>query len=127
MPDVAASGRNIGVVDIAMDPSNPEILYAATYDRMRKPWTYMIGGPGSGLKKKIRPSRRGCAGSQASDSAGGRTRITTSRPQPGETTGLSSRPGPGRSKDLPLFSETTGMRSEARHKCQSPFIELSGL
>jgi photosystem II stability/assembly factor-like uncharacterized protein len=47
--DVVAGGRNVGVVDIAMDPLNPEILYAATYDRMRKPWTYMIGGPGSGL------------------------------------------------------------------------------
>jgi photosystem II stability/assembly factor-like uncharacterized protein len=49
--DVVEGGRNIGVVDIAMDPSNPEILYAAAYDRMRKPWTYMIGGSGSGLYK----------------------------------------------------------------------------
>ena len=49
--DVVVGGRNIGVVELAMDPSNPEILYAATYDRMRKPWTYMLGGPGSGLYK----------------------------------------------------------------------------
>jgi photosystem II stability/assembly factor-like uncharacterized protein len=49
--DVVVSGRNIGVVDVAMDPSNPEILYAATCDRLRKPWTYMLGGPGSGIYK----------------------------------------------------------------------------
>jgi len=49
--DVIESGRNIGVVDVIMDPSNPDVLYAATYDRLRKPWTYMIGGPGSGIYK----------------------------------------------------------------------------
>jgi photosystem II stability/assembly factor-like uncharacterized protein len=49
--DVAADGRTIGVVDLVMDPSDPEILYAASYDRLRKPWTYQIGGPGSGIHK----------------------------------------------------------------------------
>jgi len=47
--DVTMEGRSIGVVDVAMDPTNPDILYAATYDRLRKPWTYMLGGPGSAL------------------------------------------------------------------------------
>ncbi|MBM3284994.1 MAG: hypothetical protein FJY81_03905, partial [Candidatus Aminicenantes bacterium] len=49
--DVLVEGRNIGAVDAAMDPANPDILYAATYDRRRKPWTFMLGGPGSGLYK----------------------------------------------------------------------------
>jgi photosystem II stability/assembly factor-like uncharacterized protein len=49
--DIIVGGRNIGVVDMAMDPSNPEILYAAAYDRLRKAWTYMLGGPGSGIYK----------------------------------------------------------------------------
>ncbi len=49
--DVVVEGRNIGVVDVAMDPTNPDILYAASYDRLRKPWTYQLGGPGSGLYK----------------------------------------------------------------------------
>jgi photosystem II stability/assembly factor-like uncharacterized protein len=49
--EVVAGGRNIGAVDVAMDPSNPEILYAAACDRLRKPWTYMLGGPGSGIYK----------------------------------------------------------------------------
>lgn len=49
--DVAVEGRNIGAVDVAMDTSNPDVLYAVTYDRLRRPWTYMIGGPGSGIYK----------------------------------------------------------------------------
>ncbi len=48
---VVAQGRSIGVVDVAMDPADPNVLYAASYDRLRRPWTYMIGGPGSGIFK----------------------------------------------------------------------------
>ena len=40
-----------GVVDLAMDKSNPNILYAATYQRMRKAWGFNGGGPGSGIYK----------------------------------------------------------------------------
>ena len=34
-----------------MDPVDPETLYAASYDRLRKPWTFQLGGPGSGVHK----------------------------------------------------------------------------
>lgn len=40
-----------GAVDVAMDPSNPDILYAAMYQRQRRPWGFHGGGPGSGLFK----------------------------------------------------------------------------
>ncbi|OEK05104.1 WD40/YVTN/BNR-like repeat-containing protein [Roseivirga misakiensis] len=40
-----------GVVDVAIDPENPEIVYAATYQRRRKPFGFHGGGPGSGLHK----------------------------------------------------------------------------
>ena len=40
-----------GVVDMAMDKNNPNILYAATYQRMRKVWGFNGGGPGSGIYK----------------------------------------------------------------------------
>lgn len=40
-----------GVSDLAMDPSNPRILYAATWSHRRYPWTMQSGGPGSGLWK----------------------------------------------------------------------------
>ena len=42
---------NTGVVDVAMDPSNSDILYAATYQRRRRPYGFHGGGPGSGLHK----------------------------------------------------------------------------
>ena len=45
--------ENTGVVDVAMDPSNPNILYAATYQRRRRPYGFHGGGPGSGLYKSI--------------------------------------------------------------------------
>lgn len=43
--------EDTGVVDVAMDPSDPNTLYAATYQRRRKPYGFHGGGPGSGLHK----------------------------------------------------------------------------
>jgi photosystem II stability/assembly factor-like uncharacterized protein len=40
-----------GAVDIAMDPGNPRVLYAAFWEISRKPWRMDSGGPGSGLFK----------------------------------------------------------------------------
>lgn len=42
-----------GAVDVAMDPSNPDIMYAAMYQRQRRPWGFHGGGPGSGLYKSV--------------------------------------------------------------------------
>lgn len=44
-------GPKAGAVDLAMDPSNPRILYAAFWEVYRKPWTLESGGSGSGLWK----------------------------------------------------------------------------
>jgi photosystem II stability/assembly factor-like uncharacterized protein len=44
-------GRRIGVVDAVMDPTDPNTLYAATYDKVRLPYTFDLGGPGSRLYK----------------------------------------------------------------------------
>jgi len=38
-----------GCVDVAIDPSNNNILYAAMYQRRRSGWGFIGGGPGSGL------------------------------------------------------------------------------
>ncbi|HMO40789.1 MAG TPA: hypothetical protein PKC76_05865 [Saprospiraceae bacterium] len=43
--------EDTGVVDVAMDPSNPDVLYAASYQRRRTPFGFHGGGPGSGLYK----------------------------------------------------------------------------
>ena len=40
-----------GIVDLAMDPSNPDVLYAAAYQRLRRAWGFNGGGPGSGIYK----------------------------------------------------------------------------
>jgi photosystem II stability/assembly factor-like uncharacterized protein len=55
--DVAVDGRAVGAVDLVMDPSSPDTLYAAAYDRFRRPWTYGIGGPGSGVFKTVDAGR----------------------------------------------------------------------
>jgi len=41
----------VGVIEMVMDPSNPDILYAATYDKERVAWRLEQGGPGSGIHK----------------------------------------------------------------------------
>ncbi len=41
--------ENTGVADLALDPSNPRILYAAMWDFRRQPWHFRSGGPGSGI------------------------------------------------------------------------------
>ncbi|MBK9097952.1 MAG: glycosyl hydrolase [bacterium] len=40
-----------GCADLAMDPSNPDVLYAGMWDFQRKAYTFRSGGPGSGLYK----------------------------------------------------------------------------
>ena len=38
-----------GAIDLAMDPGDPNTLYAAMYQRRRTGWGFNGGGPGSGL------------------------------------------------------------------------------
>ena len=38
-----------GASDVAVDPGNPDIVYAGMYDYQRQPWHFRSGGPGSGL------------------------------------------------------------------------------
>jgi photosystem II stability/assembly factor-like uncharacterized protein len=40
-----------GVIDLVMDPTNPNVLYAAFWEAKRTPWMLSSGGPGSGLFK----------------------------------------------------------------------------
>ncbi len=40
-----------GVVDVALDPQDPNVVYAASYQRMRKAFGFHGGGPGSALWK----------------------------------------------------------------------------
>ncbi|MFN8059085.1 MAG: hypothetical protein U0Q12_07955 [Vicinamibacterales bacterium] len=40
-----------GPAELAMDPTNPRILYASMWDHLRQPWEVRSGGPGSGIHK----------------------------------------------------------------------------
>ena len=40
-----------GVVDLAMDPSDNQTLYAASWECDRKAWNHIAAGPGSGIHK----------------------------------------------------------------------------
>ena len=42
-----------GATDLLLDPRDPQVLYAATWDRHRTVAAYMGGGPGSGIHKSI--------------------------------------------------------------------------
>ncbi len=41
--------EKVGVIDLVINSQNPDILYAATYDKQRLPWQYVNGGPESGI------------------------------------------------------------------------------
>ena len=43
--------ENTGVTDVAIDPDNPDTLYAATWQRRRHVFTYISGGPESAIYK----------------------------------------------------------------------------
>jgi photosystem II stability/assembly factor-like uncharacterized protein len=43
--------ENTGVVDVALDPSNPDVIYAAAYQRRRHVFTLIDGGPESAIYK----------------------------------------------------------------------------
>jgi len=48
---VLTISENTGVADVAIDPSNPDIVYASAYQRRRHVFTLIDGGPESGIYK----------------------------------------------------------------------------
>ncbi|HEY3972278.1 MAG TPA: glycosyl hydrolase [Candidatus Sulfotelmatobacter sp.] len=48
---VLTISENTGVADVALDPSNPDILYASAYQRRRHVYTLIDGGPESAIYK----------------------------------------------------------------------------
>jgi photosystem II stability/assembly factor-like uncharacterized protein len=62
--------ENTGVTDLEFDPSNPDVVYAASYQRRRHVWGLLAGGAGSGIHKSTdngRTWRRVSAGLPAGD------------------------------------------------------------
>jgi photosystem II stability/assembly factor-like uncharacterized protein len=48
---VLFANKDAGAVDLILDPTNPRILYASTWNVRRTPYSFSSGGPGSGLWK----------------------------------------------------------------------------
>ncbi len=48
---VLALDEHTGVTDIEFAPGNPDVVYAAAFQRRRHVWGYMAGGPSSGIHK----------------------------------------------------------------------------
>jgi photosystem II stability/assembly factor-like uncharacterized protein len=46
---VLRTDANTGASDVALDPSNPNIVFAGFWQARRTPWSLTSGGPGSGL------------------------------------------------------------------------------
>ncbi len=44
---------SVGAADLSLDPNNPRILFAATWEAQRTPWDMVSGGPGSGLHRSM--------------------------------------------------------------------------
>lgn len=45
--------EDTGVTDLEFDPENPDVVYAAAYQRRRHVWGFLGGGPGSGIWKSV--------------------------------------------------------------------------
>jgi photosystem II stability/assembly factor-like uncharacterized protein len=45
--------ENTGFNDVAIDPANPKIVYASSFERRRNGWGYNGGGPNGGLWKSV--------------------------------------------------------------------------
>jgi photosystem II stability/assembly factor-like uncharacterized protein len=48
---VLSRGNKAGAIDLILDPTNPNIIYAGFWEVYRKPWTLESGGPGGGIFK----------------------------------------------------------------------------
>ena len=43
----------VGIIDLIIDPENPDVLYAASWHRERRAWNFVEGGSGSGIWKSV--------------------------------------------------------------------------
>ncbi|MGD8868319.1 MAG: hypothetical protein PVI01_11830, partial [Gemmatimonadales bacterium] len=49
--EVLVGDELTGFVDLAFQPGNPDVIYAAAWERMRRPWDFVEGGDGSAIWK----------------------------------------------------------------------------
>lgn len=44
-------GPDAGAIDLLIDPQDPDVLYASTWERTRRAWNFVEAGPGSAIHK----------------------------------------------------------------------------
>ena len=71
-----------GASEVCMDPSNPDVVYASTWDHERTPWSIRSGGPGSGLFKSTDGGRTWLPLTEGLPEKMGKTSITLSPANP---------------------------------------------
>ena len=49
--NILSISENTGVTEVVLDPANPEVVYAASWQRRRHVWTLINGGPESAIHK----------------------------------------------------------------------------
>ena len=103
-----------GFTDIAIDPANPSILYAASYQRRRSGCCFNGGGPGSALWKTVDAGKTWTkiSGSGLPPGTYGRIALDVSRSNPNVVyaqieAGEVGRPQPARGADPNAATETT--------------------
>ena len=81
---LAANNDWAGASDLVIDPSRPDVLYAALWDRRRTPWEFTEAGEGSGLYKSEDGGRswRQLTGGLPTGSEVGRIGLAVARSQP---------------------------------------------
>jgi photosystem II stability/assembly factor-like uncharacterized protein len=76
--------EDTGASDLVIDPSNPDILWATTYEHRRSAWGYNGGGPGSNIYQSIDGGRtwKKVRGNGLPNGTRGRIGLDISRSQP---------------------------------------------
>lgn len=84
-----------GVIDMAMDPKNPEVLIAAAYERDRRAWNFLESGVGSQIYRSENGGKTWtkCTGLPTGVSLG-RTGLTASPSKPGRFYAFLENTGP---------------------------------
>jgi len=73
-----------GASDLVIDPSRPDVLYAALWDRQRTPWQFTEAGDGSGIYKSVDAGRtwQKLSGGLPQGDTVGRIGLAVARSQP---------------------------------------------
>ncbi len=95
--------ENTGICDLAVDPADSQVIYAAAYEHGRRPWEYVNAGPSSGLWKSSDGGRtwNKLGGGGLPEGTLGRIGISVARSKPGVVYALIEHSDPGiwRSED----------------------------